>query len=426
MNISQDNKILSDVLREISWTYILPPICFTTSLTQFINILIFSTKTLRKDPLNKYLMLHSIVNFLYVLLCSFSFLIRCSNKNICSTLSAKIYEFYYFNYLTSVLGIYAILIEIFLSLERYFIIINFDVKKKIKINPFLLILSLSSFCFVFYLPSLFIDKIEPIKNSSFYQISKSYFGKEKTGVIVSICLTSIRNFLILAIDVFINFVVLITFRRYITSKLKLKRQNSQGDNNEDKINKNMTKMIILLSSSYIIGSIPYTLVLILTNFSNYNQSLAFVKHSKGKDLKRPQVWTFGLVERRDGKANGKVYLEVVPNREAQTLLAIIYEKVLSGTTIMSDCWSSYDKIINGACTNRIESLWNSSKHRFKDMRVTKRSEIQSYLDEFIWRLITILSEFENMYDQANKEDARVNFDNSDESDEDIVVGQLRV
>jgi hypothetical protein len=39
----------------------------------------------------------------------------------------------------------------------------------------------------------------------------------------------------------------------------------------------------------------------------------------------------------------------------------------------------------GACTNRIESLWNSSKHRFKEIRGCKRSYIQSFLDEFVWR-----------------------------------------
>jgi transposase-like protein len=71
---------------------------------------------------------------------------------------------------------------------------------------------------------------------------------------------------------------------------------------------------------------------------------AKVKHSKGKDLIRPQVWTFGLVQRKDSQSNGKCYFEVVPNREATTLLAIIYEKVASGSTIYSDCWSSYEKI----------------------------------------------------------------------------------
>jgi hypothetical protein len=71
---------------------------------------------------------------------------------------------------------------------------------------------------------------------------------------------------------------------------------------------------------------------------------AKVKHSKGKNLMRPQVWTFGLVQRKDSTTNGKCYMQVVPNREAQTLLAVIYEKVLNGSTIYSDCWSSYEKL----------------------------------------------------------------------------------
>ena len=64
----------------------------------------------------------------------------------------------------------------------------------------------------------------------------------------------------------------------------------------------------------------------------------------GKDLKRPQVWTFGLVQRRDSVSNGLCYLQVVPDREAETLLSIIYEKCLPGTIIFSDCWASYNKI----------------------------------------------------------------------------------
>ncbi|CAF0979658.1 unnamed protein product [Brachionus calyciflorus] len=173
---------------------------------------------------------------------------------------------------------------------------------------------------------------------------------------------------------------------------------------------------------------------------------AKVKHFKGKDLRRPQIWCFGLVERKNLQSHGKVYFEIVPNREAITLLPIIYDKVLAGSTIMSDCWSAYQKISrlrdfnhltvnhtynfldpnSGACTNRIESLWNVSKHRFKDMRGAKRSDIQSHLDEFTWRfnnklnndrlacfnfILTVISkfyrpgssleEFEKAYDSVN-------------------------
>ena len=71
---------------------------------------------------------------------------------------------------------------------------------------------------------------------------------------------------------------------------------------------------------------------------------AKVKHNKDKDLKRPQVWTFGLVQRPDSLTAKKCYLQVVPNREAQTLLEIIYDKCLPGSIVYSDCWSSYDKI----------------------------------------------------------------------------------
>lgn len=37
-----------------------------------------------------------------------------------------------------------------------------------------------------------------------------------------------------------------------------------------------------------------------------------VKHWKGKDLKRKQVWIFGLTERGE---NGKVYMQIVGKRD---------------------------------------------------------------------------------------------------------------
>ncbi|CAF0950111.1 unnamed protein product [Brachionus calyciflorus] len=133
---------------------------------------------------------------------------------------------------------------------------------------------------------------------------------------------------------------------------------------------------------------------------------AKVKHWTGKDLQRPQVWVFGLVERNDSdERSSQCYMQVVKDREANTLVPIIYDKCKSGSIIYSDCWASYNKISkfknfthktvnhslnfidpdSGACTNKIESLWNACKHKFKEMHGCKRLYIQSYIDEYLWR-----------------------------------------
>ena len=48
-----------------------------------------------------------------------------------------------------------------------------------------------------------------------------------------------------------------------------------------------------------------------------------------------------MVERQHG---GKCFIQIVPNRKAETLLQIIYDQVENGTLIVSDSWSSYNKI----------------------------------------------------------------------------------
>ncbi|CAF0817825.1 unnamed protein product [Brachionus calyciflorus] len=53
---------------------------------------------------------------------------------------------------------------------------------------------------------------------------------------------------------------------------------------------------------------------------------AKVKHWKGKDLCRVQVWVFGLVQRPTETKQSKVFMSIVPNRDALTLLSIVSEK----------------------------------------------------------------------------------------------------
>ena len=49
-------------------------------------------------------------------------------------------------------------------------------------------------------------------------------------------------------------------------------------------------------------------------------------------------WVFGGVER-----GSNMFMVIVHDWSAQTLLQVIHENILPGSTIISDCWKSYNK-----------------------------------------------------------------------------------
>ncbi|XP_076635492.1 uncharacterized protein LOC143348781 [Colletes latitarsis] len=87
-------------------------------------------------------------------------------------------------------------------------------------------------------------------------------------------------------------------------------------------------------------------------------------------------WVFGGVERE----SGKVFLVPVESRDTESLLSVIKQWVLPGTTIISDCWKAYNILekegykhltVNhslhfkdpetGVHTNTIETTWRHTK-----------------------------------------------------------------
>jgi len=126
------------------------------------------------------------------------------------------------------------------------------------------------------------------------------------------------------------------------------------------------------------------------------------KYNRGWLIK--EKWVFD----RYAPTSGGVFLELVPDRSASTLLPLVRKYVVPGSTIITDKWKSYCGISKmeveprylhqevdhsknfvdpktGACTNRIEAMWNSCKKKFKTMCGVQQSMLPSYLDEFLWR-----------------------------------------
>lgn len=126
------------------------------------------------------------------------------------------------------------------------------------------------------------------------------------------------------------------------------------------------------------------------------------KYNRGKRV--DGNWVFGGVER----GSKRCFFEVVPDRTKETLLNLIKQNILPGTTIISDCWKSYECLsendfkhlqvnhtktfkdpATGAHTNKIEGMWSVIKREFRKkshrQSATTEAIFNSYFAEFMWR-----------------------------------------
>ena len=127
---------------------------------------------------------------------------------------------------------------------------------------------------------------------------------------------------------------------------------------------------------------------------------AFVKRKYNVGHRVKTQWVFGGLE----IGSRKCFLVAVKDRSADSLIPVLQKYVLPGTTVVSDLWKAYNSIgdigykhlkvnhslnfvdpLTSACTNHIEALWNIAKRRNKREIGTHRSQLDSYMIEFMWR-----------------------------------------
>lgn len=133
-----------------------------------------------------------------------------------------------------------------------------------------------------------------------------------------------------------------------------------------------------------------------------DESLIFKRKSHAGRLLANQssgVWIFGGICRE----NGEAFLAQVPNRNTETLLRCIYERILPGTRIISDCWRAYSALVHTnyehatvnhtynflnpedptVNTQRVERMWRTLKQIIP--KASNSETRWTYLAEFIFK-----------------------------------------
>ncbi|KAG0418853.1 hypothetical protein EQH57_0645 [Dictyocoela roeselum] len=110
------------------------------------------------------------------------------------------------------------------------------------------------------------------------------------------------------------------------------------------------------------------------------------------------VWVFGMVERTEKR---KIYLTEIKDKKEPTLIPLIMEKIIHGSKIYTDCFSTYNLIdqnifthknvnhskyfvdsITGVHTQTIEANWSALK-RTTHKKARAKGRIEIYLVRFM-------------------------------------------
>ena len=148
--------------------------------------------------------------------------------------------------------------------------------------------------------------------------------------------------------------------------------------------------IIVETSSYKIGGPNCRVEIDESKFGK-------TKYHKGRYIKGQ--WVFGGICHQ----TKQFVLVPVERRDKEILIPIITERIANGTTIMSDCWKSYDCLsmmdfkhltVNHsynfvdpnteAHTQNIENLWWQIRRQLPET-YTRHEQLYLHLSEYIWR-----------------------------------------
>jgi len=227
-------------------------------ITNGLNTAVFLNSKM-KNTTFKFMLAISINDFFYLLFCVFTTIIFCENcSSIRYTYFFSLYLLIVANFLGPCLAMFTIFTDIILSIHRFYIITN--KKHWIWTKPKWILFIISVISIIFYLPLLFLKRIDANENILEFTNSISeyvYLSIHIIRFILSVIVLSILNIINFYKYKSMNYNKLGIMKRLT---LDANQRFSIGNNfKEIKLNRKMSLMVITICIISIIGNLPYFL-----------------------------------------------------------------------------------------------------------------------------------------------------------------------
>ena len=202
------------------FSYIHEPIlCIFGVISNSVNIFVFMNHKM-KDPSFKYMLAISISNVFYLGINSYWFTFYCQGFHLNKYYLTQIYSLYFSEYFERCCALFSLIVEIFLSYERYMVLLNRMNYRNETHNYVLFILLMIAL--VYYMPLLIFKEIKNFETNStvmdnsqasYYHLERTEIGSNSIGKILPIILTSLRLFLNICVLTTFNLLNLYEFRK---------------------------------------------------------------------------------------------------------------------------------------------------------------------------------------------------------------------
>lgn len=204
----------------------IPIVCLFGVITNGLNIAVFMNAKM-KDPTFKYMLAISISNFLYTGLLSYGYIVYCEDCSLNRSYGTQVFKIIINNYLSSSLAIFSNLVEIYLSIQRYFILTNKNNLQSISYNLVIIIIFIVSslyyinvlFCYDIIAYEYVYDNKILLKS---YSTALSDYSRSYSGKIITVSFVMIRIILSTVVLPSINALNLYLFRKIFKKKIESK------------------------------------------------------------------------------------------------------------------------------------------------------------------------------------------------------------